>query len=655
VVKAAPLHLAPGGRLLMVLNPVTDFPASLLLMRSVGLAPRVLENRRWCRARSSTGTGSTGSAASDAGSTACATARPTRRSTRSGPAPPDASGCRRPPDPLQCRREEPGLDDESHLPRQSLLAPLGNRTFRAIWIATLGSNFGGLIQAVGAAWMMTTITTSESMVALVQASTTLPIMIFSLASGAVADNFNRRRVMLVAQLFMLAVSAALALAAWMDLLSPWGLLAFTFLIGCGTALNNPSWQASVGDIVERPHVPSAVALNSAGFNLTRSVGPAVGGAIVAAAGAAAAFAVNTLSYFGLIYVLLRWRPSVPVSGLPREDLGAAMGAGLRYVAMSPNLLKVMLRAFLFGGTSVAVMALLPLVAREAIAGGPLTYGVLLGVFGVGAIGGAFLGTLLRGRLSSEWTVRLAFAGFATCAGLLAIADRIEVAAAGTLIGGASWVLALALMNTTVQLSAPRWVLGRALALYQTAAFGGMALGSWLWGAVTEAHGLQEALLAAAGAMLAAGLVGLLLPLPDRTDLNLDPVNRFVEPPLALDLKPRSGPIHVEIEYRIREADVPAFLAAIAERQRIRLRDGARHWTLERDLEDPEVWIESYQTPTWVDYVRHNTRRTHADVDFIDRVRALHRGAEPPRVRRRVIRQARWSPGEPTPKPPIDHP
>ena len=249
-------------------------------------------------------------------------------------------------------------------------------------------------------------------------------------------------------------------------------------------------------------MPAAVALNSVGFNLTRSVGPAVGGAIVAAAGAAAAFAVNALSYLGLIWVLVRWRPAIPVSTLPREDLGAAMGAGLRYVAMSPNLLTVMLRAFLFGLTSVAVMALLPLVARHTVAGGPLTYGVLLGVFGVGAIGGAFLGTRLRGTLSSEWTVRLAFAGFAACAALLAVAGRVEVAAAGTLIGGAAWVLALALFNTTVQLSAPRWVLGRALALYQTAAFGGMALGSWLWGAVAEAHGLEQALLAAAAAMLA---------------------------------------------------------------------------------------------------------------------------------------------------------
>ena len=535
----------------------------------------------------------------------------------------------------------------------SLLAPLRNPTFRAIWVATLASNFGGLIQAVGAAWMMTTITTSANMVALVQASTTLPIMVFSLASGAVADNFDRRRVMLVAQFFLLAVSASLAVAAWLGLLNPWLLLGFTFLLGCGTALNNPSWQASVGDIVPRADLPAAVALNSVGFNLTRSVGPAAGGLIVAAGGAAAAFAVNTVSYFGLIFVLLRWRPTVPVSLLPRESLGQAMGAGLRYVAMSPNIAKVLLRSLLFGLTTIAVLALLPLVARHLVQGGPLTYGSLLGAFGIGAVGGAFLGARLAERLSSEWIVRLAFAGFALCAGIVALSPTAWLTGIGMLAGGASWVLALALFNVTVQLSTPRWVVGRALALYQTAAFGGMALGSWLWGAVAEAYDPATALLAAAAAMLAGGLVGVPLPLPGRADLNLDPLNRWTEPEVAIDIKPRSGPIQIQVEYRIREADVPDFLAAMGERHRIRLRDGARHWSLLRDLEEPMLWLESYQTPTWVEYVRHNQRRTHADAENTDRVHALHQGADPPRVSRRIVRQTRWGPDEPVAKVTID--
>ena len=528
------------------------------------------------------------------------------------------------------------------------LAPLANPTFRSFWLATLASSFGGLIQAVGAAWTMTSISGSADMVALVQASTTLPIMLFSLASGAIADTFNRRRVMLAAQFGMLAVSVALALAAYWDLLTPWLLLGFTFLIGCGVALNNPSWQASIGEIVPREDLPAAVALNSVGFNLSRSVGPAIGGAIVAAAGAAAAFAVNALSYLAIIAALLRWR-TVPGSGrLPPESLGAAMGAGLRYVAMSPHLARVLLRAFLFGLSTIAVLALLPLVARNLVDGGALTYGLLLGAFGLGAVGGAFAAARLRAWLSSEALVRLAFAAFAVCAAVAGVSTSAFLTAAALALGGASWVLALSLFNVTVQLSTPRWVVGRSLSLYQTAVFGGMALGSWLWGLVAEGHGSEVALLAAAAAMLAGGLVGLAVPLPSRTELDLTPLDRWREPPLPPDLRPRSGPVAIEIEYRIREADLPAFLDVMIDRQRIRRRDGARHWTLLRDLEDAELWTESYQTATWVEYVRHNLRTTMADAEIGERLRALHVGTELPRVRRRIVRQIRWLHTEPPP-------
>jgi MFS family permease len=524
----------------------------------------------------------------------------------------------------------------------SSLAPFRHATFRAIWTASLASNFGGLIQSVGAAWMMTSISDSPAMVALVQASTSLPIMLFSLASGAIADNFNRRQVMLVAQCFMLLVSAGLTIFAYLGLITPWLLLSFTFLIGCGTALNNPSWQASVGDIVPRSDLPAAVALNSVGFNLTRSVGPAIGGAIVAAAGAAAAFAVNTLSYFPLLFVLGRWKPAVQASTLPRETLGTAMTAGLRYVAMSPNIEKVLLRSFVFGLTAISILALLPLVARDLLSGGPLVYGVMLGCFGVGAVGGAFLSGRLRQHLSAEWIVRLAFFGFALCALSLAVASSPWQAGPSLMVGGACWVLALSLFNVTVQLSTPRWVVGRALAIYQTATFGGMALGSWLWGLAAEDYGPDKALLISCALMLGGALLGLKFALPEEGALNLDPLNRWKEPSLALELKPRSGPIVIMIEYIIKEADTHAFLDAMAERRRVRGRNGARNWTLSRDLENPESWMESYHLPTWVEYRRHNLRTTHADAVVGEKIRALHSGSEPPRVHRMIERPTTWS-------------
>lgn len=485
---------------------------------------------------------------------------------------------------------------------------------------------------------MTSISDSVNMVALVQASTALPIMLFSLISGALADNFDRRKVMLVAQWFMLLVSALLTAFAYFGLITPWLLLGFTFLLGCGTALNNPSWQASVGDMVPREDLANAVALNSMGFNITRSVGPAIGGIIVAVAGAAATFAVNALSYFAVIFALMRWQPKIDPSPLPRESLGRAISAGLRYVAMSPNIGKVVIRGFVFGLSASAILALLPLVARDLVHGGPLTYGIMLGAFGIGAIGGALLSARLREFLSSEAIVRYAFAGFALSAGVTAISPSVWPTNIALLLAGACWVLALSLFNVTVQLSTPRWVVGRALSLYQTTTFAGIAGGSWIWGLAAEEYGADKALLASGALMLLGAALGLRYALPEFKSLNLDPLNRFSEPLLALDLKPRSGPIVIMIDYVIAEEDIPEFLALMADRRRVRIRDGAGQWALMRDLENPEIWTESYHTPTWVEYVRHNQRRTQADAAIGDRIRELHRGSGEIRVHRMIERQ-----------------
>jgi MFS family permease len=495
-----------------------------------------------------------------------------------------------------------------------------------------------LIQAVGAAWMMTAIASSQDMVALVQASNALPIMLFSLVAGALADNYNRRSLMLTAQFFMLTVSITLTVFAYLGLLTPWLLLMFTFLIGCGTALNNPSWQASVGDIVPREFLPTAVTLNSVGFNITRSVGPAIGGAIVAAAGAAAAFAVNAMSYFAIIYALFRWKPQRADDSLPRETLLRALSAGLGYVAMSPNILNVLLRGLLFGLTASAILALLPIVARDLVSGGPFTYGIMLGAFGIGAVAGAIANARLREKFSSEWIVRFAFVGFAASSAVIGASTNTTVTVIALLFPGACWVLALSLFNTTVQLSTPRWVVGRALSFYQTATFGGIAGGSWMWGLLSENFGASVALSIASLAMLVGALVGWRMPLPQFGDVNLDPLNRFNAPLLSLALQPRSGPIVLQIDYLIGEADIPEFLTLMARRRRVRIRDGARQWALMRDLEHPDVWTETYHTATWADYVRHNQRRMQMDAEIWDAIRKLHQGEEDPKVHRMIERQ-----------------
>ena len=524
-------------------------------------------------------------------------------------------------------------------PEPSALSPLRHPIFRNVWMASALSNLGGLIQSVGAAWLMISIAGSPDMVALVQASLTLPVVLLSLISGALADSLDRRKLMLGAQIFMFCVSVALVLCAWSGWITPWLLLMFTFAIGCGGAFNAPAWQASVGDMVPRAELPAAVALNSMGFNIARSLGPAIGGAIVAAAGAAAAFAVNAFSYIALIVVLARWRRPEPPQLLPREMLGQAVAAGVRYVAMSPAIRTVLLRSAVFGIAAAAVMALMPVVAKLLLGGGPLTYGLLLGAFGLGAVAGALANARLRQAMSTEAVVRGSSLVFAVAAAIVGSSSSLLATLAGLFVAGAGWLLALSTFNVAVQMSAPRWVVARALSLYQMATFSGLAAGSWLWGEVAADVSVRAALYLAALAMLVGVVIGRWLPLAQTTELNLELLRTWKEPSTVVPVDGRTGPVVVTIEYTIREDDIVEFLDAMTERRRIRRRDGARNWRLLRDLADPQLWIERYETPTWLDYVRHNSRITHHDAVIPQRLRALHRGPEGPRVRRMIERQS----------------
>jgi MFS family permease len=306
--------------------------------------------------------------------------------------------------------------------------------------------------------------------------------------------------------------------------------------------------------------------------------------------------------------------------------------------MSPEIGRVLIRGAVFGVAASAIPALMPLVAKTLLAGGPLTYGLLLGAFGVGAVGGAFVSSRLRQRLSSETMVRYCCAAFALSAVVVALSPMLILTMAALAIAGGGWVVALSTFNVTVQMSAPRWVVGRALSLYQMAAFGGMALGSWLWGLIAEDWEIAGALVGSALLMGVCILVGLRLRLPDLADLDLAPLRTFNAPETAIPIEPRTGPVVITIEYRIKPEDVLEFLSAMSERRRIRRRDGARHWTLLRDVQEPELWLERYHTPTWIEYLRHNQRITKADAEIARRVRALHSGDEPPRVHRLIERQ-----------------
>lgn len=521
-------------------------------------------------------------------------------------------------------------------PPGGALAPFKHRLFATLWFASLASSFGGLIQGVGASWLMTSLSPSADMVALVQTSTSLPLLFFAMLGGAVADIYDRRIVMLFCQIGMLLVSLALAAVTHFDMITPWTLLVFTFLIGSGQAINAPSWQASVGEQVPREVLPAAVALNGVAFNIARSVGPAIGGLIVAAAGAPMAFVANAVSYLGVITVLLRWKRIKNAATLPPERIVPAVFAGIRYVRLSPSIRAVLFRALVFGFTASGIWALAPLVARDLLKGGPTTYGVLLGGIGVGAVGAAVVRDRIQARLSKEAVIRAFSALLGVSIILTAFSPWFALTVALQAAIGAAWLMTISTFNVTVQLTSPRWVVGRAVSLNQMSLFGGMAVGSWVWGHVAESFGVPAALVCSGAAVLASILFGFGFRVAQSEKIDLEPaVKGVLEFDVAVPANLAGAPVVVTVEYRVAREDAAAFLHAMREKRRIRRRDGARAWTLTQDLADPELWIERFHNPSWTEYVRQRHRTTIEDRKIEQQVRAFHKGDHPPAVRRMI--------------------
>lgn len=392
------------------------------------------------------------------------------------------------------------------------LAPFRFPAFRAIWTANLASNIGSMIQSVAAAWLMTDLTRSHQLIALVQASTTLPIMLLALFAGAIADNHDRRLVMLAAQTAMLLASGLLAALTWAGMIGPLGLIALTLAVGAGTALNGPAWQASVRLQVGAHDLPQAISINTIAFNLARSVGPAIGGLLVSLAGPATAFALNSLSYLVLIAVLLRWRPDMPQRR--RQPMLAAIAEGLRYCTGSAPLRRVLLRGFSFGFVAVGYLALVPVLVREQLRGDEIDFGLLLGAFGLGSILTALWVAPARRRWGGARVVGVAQAGFALALLPIAGAASLGPALAGAVIAGGGWVALLSSLNVAMQLRSPEAILGRCLAIYQAVTFGGMALGAYAFGLLSDLIGVAGAIRAAAVVLLAlVPLLHWLAPMP----------------------------------------------------------------------------------------------------------------------------------------------
>ena len=533
--------------------------------------------------------------------------------------------------------------ERSKFAADSLAAPLRHSVFRRIWLASLLSNLGLMIQAVGAAWAMTQMTSSADKVALVQTALMLPVMLISMPAGAIADMHDRRIVALVSLSISLSGATALTALSWFGLVTPPILLALCFVVGSGMALFGPAWQSSVSEQVPAETLPSAVALNGISYNIARSFGPAIGGVVVAAAGAVAAFAANAVLYLPLLVVLFRWRRVTAPSRLPRERLNRAMVSGVRYIANSPSIRIVLARTFVTGIFGGSVSALMPLVVRDLLHGGAQAYGIMLGAFGMGAVIGALNIGEVRKRMTGEAAVRTCALTMGVAIAAIGLSREPVLTAAALVIAGAVWMLAVALFNIGVQLSAPRWVAGRSLAAFQASIAGGIAIGSWGWGRLTDAAGVETALLVSGGLMFLSPLIGLWLRMP-RIGGRDGEAEVLADPEVRLSLTGRSGPLVVEIEYRVAQDNARAFHNVMQDVQLSRQRNGAYGWSIARDITDPELWTERYHCPTWLDFLRQRNRATQSERALHQRAIDFHIGPDPVRVRRMLERpfgSVRW--------------
>ena len=401
------------------------------------------------------------------------------------------------------------------------LAPFKYPVFRAIWTANLLSSVGSFMQAVAAAWLMTELTSRHLLVALVQASATIPILLLGVVAGAIADSHDRRLVMLWAQSLMLVVSAVLSALGYLGAIQPWSLLLLTMMVGLGTALNAPAWQANVRLTVDRVDLPQAVSLNAIAANLARSTGPALGGVVIAIWSVNAAFALNAVSYLAMIVVLARWQPGLapPV----RMPIGAAIMIGVRFCVTSRPIARVLMRGALFGFGAAGFQALLPSVVRVQLHGSQIGYGIVLGAFGMGSVLSALVVSKLRRRFGSEAIVGASTVIFVIAQLLLSSAHALGPAVLAALIAGSGWVALMTSLNVAIQMRAPEPILARCLSIYQSVAFGGMALGAWAWGGLADWIGLVQTLRLAALWLALTLVMRLIAPMPTRDEGRIEPV------------------------------------------------------------------------------------------------------------------------------------
>ena len=516
--------------------------------------------------------------------------------------------------------------------------PLKYPLFRDRWIASTVSSIGTWMQDTAGTWLMTSLTGSPLLIALMQTAASLPVLLLGLLAGATADIFDRRKLLIFWQAWMLGSVGILAILTFLGHVSPWALLAFTFLLNIGSAMNNPAWQAILPELVPRELIPDTVSLNAASNNLARAVGPALGGLMVAGfqrviIGAGSVFFLNAVSFAGVIWVLVNWK-RIPLfkSALPAERIEGSIRSGLRYVRYAPDLQASLVRAFVFTFFVSAIWSLLAVVASRDLKQGALGYGILNGSLGLGAVIAATSLYRIRQHFSAD--VILAASTYYNVAVLLVLAfvRSPSFIIATLILGGAAWTCTTSTINVSVQLAVPAWVQARALGTYLMVFQGGMACGSVLWGFIAEHTSTPIALTTAAcGLFITFPFIRrfriLYGPLPDHTPY---PSKRPAPQPTP-DTEPTDGPVRISVEYHVPAENYAEFTRAIHQLRGVRLRDGAMRWGIYRDAIDPEHLEETFIMESWLDFLRSRERITASDEAIRARVRALHKHDDPPKT------------------------
>jgi MFS family permease len=495
----------------------------------------------------------------------------------------------------------------------SSLSPFRYTTFTVLWIATVVANIGTWMQNAAAGWLMTGLDPDPFIVSLVQVANALPMFLFALAGGALADIVDRRRLLIVIQSTIAVLVAGFGALVWLGHVTPAILLAFSFLAGTAAALIAPAWLSIIPQLVPRTDLQPAVALNGVGINVSRAVGPALAGLIIVAWGLAAPFWLNALATLGVIAALIWWQPPADgVRRLPAEGFGRAMRAGLRHARHNPHLRATLIRTAGFTVFASAYWALLPLLARDQVASGPRLYGILLGAIGAGAVAGAFTLPFLQRRFGADMPALAGTVGTAIAMVMFAFARQPAVALAASFVAGVSWIAVLSAVNISAQVGLPSWVRGRGLALFSTVLFGGLTFGSAIWGKVAALTSLPVAHLAAAtGALVAIPLLWR-WKLQTGAGVDFTPSMHWLQPTLSRDIEADRGPVLVTIEYRIDPADRIAFVDAVVQLSQERRRNGAFEWGLFEDAAEAGRFVETFLLDSWMEHLRQHERVTQAD-------------------------------------------